>query len=87
MKKQGNHSQLKDQENSPERTNNEKDPFSLIDTKLKKEIMKILKEFRKVIDRNADYCKKELEIIWKSQEELENLFAEMKAELKAMIAK
>ena len=46
-----------------------------------------MKESRKVIDRNADYCKKELEIIWKSQEELENLFAEMKAELKAMIAK
>ena len=32
--------------------------WSLIDTKFKKEIMKILKELRKAIDRNADYCKK-----------------------------
>ena len=58
MKKQRNHSQLIDQENSPERTNNETDLFSLIDTKFKKEIMKILKDLRKAIDRNADYCKR-----------------------------
>ena len=36
MKKQRNHSQLKDQENSPERTNNETDFFNLINTKGKK---------------------------------------------------
>ena len=53
-----NHSPLKDQENSPERTNNETDLFSLTDTEFKKEIMKILKEFKKAINRNADYCKK-----------------------------
>ena len=58
--KQKNHSQLKDQENSPERTNNETDLFSLIDTEFKKEIIKILKELRRTIDRNADYYKKEL---------------------------
>ena len=46
--------------------------------------MKILKELRKVINRNADYCKKELETIRRSQEKLETSFAEMKAELKAM---
>ena len=57
MKKQRNHSQLKDQENSPEGTNNETDLFSLIDTEFKKEVMKILKQLRKIIDRNADYCK------------------------------
>ena len=34
-----------------------------------------------VIDRNEDYCKKELETIRKSQEKLENLFAEIKAEM------
>lgn len=34
------HSQWKDQENFPERTNNEKDFLSLKDTKYKKEIMK-----------------------------------------------
>ena len=59
MKKQRKHSQLKNQENSPEGTNNETDLFSLIDTKFKKEVMKILKELRKAIDRNADYCEKE----------------------------
>ena len=45
--KQRNHSQLKDQENSPEGTNNEIDLFSLIDTNFKNEVMKILKELRK----------------------------------------
>ena len=49
MKKERKHSQLKDQEYSPERTNNETDLFSLTDTKFKKEVMKILKELRKAI--------------------------------------
>ena len=35
--KQRNHSQLKDQDNSPERTNNETDLFSLTDTDFKKD--------------------------------------------------
>ena len=39
---------------------------------------------RKAIDRNTDYCKKELETIRSSQEKLENSFAETKDELKAM---
>ena len=42
--------------------------------------MKILKELRKVINRNADYYKKELETIRRSQEKLENSLEEMKAE-------
>ena len=46
--------------------------------------MKILKELRKALNRNADYCKKELETKRRSQEKLENSFAETKAELKAM---
>ena len=87
MKKERNHSQLKDPENSPEGTNNETDLFSLIDTEFKKELMKILKESRKATDRNEDYCKKELETIRRSQEKLENSFAKMKAELKAMNSK
>ena len=40
MKKKRNHSELKDQENSPEGTNNETDLFSLIDTKFKKNVMR-----------------------------------------------
>ena len=68
MKKQRNHFQLKDQEHSTERTNNKADLFSLTDTDFKKEIVEILKELRKVIIRNAEYCKKELETIKRIQE-------------------
>ena len=46
--------------------------------------MKILKELRKSVNRNADYCKKELETIRRSQEKLENSYVKTKAELKAM---
>ena len=46
--------------------------------------MEILKELRKIINRNANYCKKELESIRRNQEKLENSFAEMKTQLKAM---
>ena len=85
MKKQRNHSQLKDQENSPERTMRQTDLFSLIDTDFKKEIMKILKELRNAIDRNAEYCKKELETIKRNQKNFKtHSFAKMKTELKAM---
>ena len=45
--------------------------------------MKILKELRKAINTNADYYKKEPETIRRSQENLENSCAKMKAELKA----
>ena len=58
MKKQKKHFQLKDQENSSEGANSETDFFNLIDTEFKKQVMKILKELRKVIDRNADCYKK-----------------------------
>ena len=74
------HSQLKSRE-LPWK-NNETDLFSLRDTKFKKEIMKILKEFGKSMNRNADYCKKELQTTKRSQEKSENSFAKMKAKLK-----
>ena len=61
MKKQKKDSQLKDQVNFSERTNNKTDLFRLIGTKFKKEIRKILRELRRARDRNADYCKKEEE--------------------------
>ena len=32
--------------------------FNLIDSELKKEVMKILKELRKAVNRNADFYKK-----------------------------
>ena len=46
--------------------------------------MRILKELRKPIDINADYCKKKLEIVKRGQEKLENSFPETKTELKQM---
>ena len=46
MRKLRNHSQLIDQENSPEGAKNKIDLCSLIDTEFKKEIVKILKEFK-----------------------------------------
>ena len=67
MKKQRNYSQLEEQEKSPERTNNETDLTRLLDHKFKKEIIKMLKELRKMIDRNADHCNKELETIKTNQ--------------------
>ena len=61
---------------------------SLTDTKFKKEIVKILKvlrvpmkELRANMNSNADYFRKELEYIRRSQEILENSFAETQAEL------
>lgn len=53
-----NQSQLKDQENFSERANNDTYLLCLIHTKFKTEIIKILKELRGAIDRNADYCKR-----------------------------
>jgi len=44
MKMLRNHSQLKEQQNSPEGENNEADICSLTDTKFRKELVKILKE-------------------------------------------
>ena len=46
MKKPRNHSQLKEQENSPEGKNNKTDLCSLTHIWFKKEIVKILKEWR-----------------------------------------
>ena len=62
MKQLRNHSQLKEQENSPEGANNETDLCSLTDTEFKKEKVKILrdlrvnlKELRPDMNSNADY--------------------------------
>ena len=68
MKKLRKHSQLKEQENSPEAANKETDLCSLIDTEFKREVVKILKELRLNIkelradmNSNADSFRKELE--------------------------
>ena len=68
MKKQRNHSQLKEQENSPKADNNETDLCSLTDTEFKREVLKILKELIEDSNGNADSFRKELENIRQSQE-------------------
>ena len=78
-----NHSQLKQQENSPKAVNNETDLCSLTDLEFKREIVKILKELREDINSNADSLRKELENIKRSQEKLENSFTEIRTEIKA----
>ena len=94
MKKLRNHSQLKEQEDSPEAANNESDLCSLIDTEFEREIVKILKELRvnikelrADINSNTDFFRKELENIRSNQEKLENSFAETQTELKAIKSK
>ena len=44
----------------------------------------MLKELRKVINRSADDCKKEIESIRRIPEKLKNSFEETKTELKTM---
>ena len=56
----------------------------LTDMQVKKQVVKILKEFRADMNSNADYFRKEIENIRRSQEKLESSFAETQAELKAL---
>ena len=91
MKKLRKHSQLKEQESSPEAGNNETDFCSLRDTEFETQIVKILKELRvnmkelrADINSNADYFRKELENIRRNTEKLENSFLEMQTELKTL---
>ena len=60
MKKLRNHSQLKQQENSPKAIDNETVLCSLTDFEFKRERVKILKELRENINSNADSFRKEL---------------------------
>ena len=53
MKKQRNYFKSKEQEKSPEK-NNETDLNSLSDPGFKKQAIKMLKNLRKVIDKNTD---------------------------------
>lgn len=51
------------------------------------EVIKILKELRKAINKNVDYYKKELEIIKRNHVKLEDSFTQTKSELKAINSK
>ena len=72
MKTLRNQSQLKEKRNSPKEVNNETDLWSLTDIEFKREIVKILKELKVDMKSNADYFRKELENIRRSQEKSEN---------------
>ena len=87
MKKHRNHSQLKEQENTPKAVNNETDLCSLTDIEFKREIVKILKELREDMNSSADALRKELENIRRSQGKLENSFAKMQTELMAIMSR
>ena len=78
IKKLRNHSQLKEQENSPEAAN-KMELCGLTDTEFKREVLKILKKLRQniselkvYINSNADSFKKEIETIRRNREKLEN---------------
>ena len=83
MKKLRNHSQSK-QQNAPKSVNNETDLCSLTDLEFKRDIVKILKALREDMNSNEDSLRKELENIRRSQEKLENSFAEIQTELKSV---
>ena len=84
MKRHGNHSQLKDEQHSPERTNNKADLFTLIVTDFKKGDTENTDKIRKGYWQKYRVMKKELEATKRNQEKLENSFTETKAELKSM---
>ena len=81
MKTHRNHSQLKGQKIPLKKQWNR--PLSVIDTESKQEI-KILKELGLLIKMQITVKKKKDLEIMRSQDKLQNSFAEMKAELKMM---
>ena len=78
---QRNYSQLKAQK-SLESPNDETDLSSPPDADFRMEAIKMLKELRKIIGRNTDYCNKELEATKRNQSKLDNFTAKMKTSYK-----
>lgn len=60
MKRQKSYCQLKEQVKSLERTNNETDLTSLLHSKYKNEVIKMVKKLRKITERSVDHCDKEI---------------------------
>ena len=80
-KSKRNHSQLKWE--ILWKNKNETD-FTSISSEFKKEVIQIWKELRKIINRNAHHCNKEINTIKKNQSKLDNSIAKVKANLEAM---
>ena len=87
MQRQRNNSQINEQDKSPERTNNERDLAGLLDLEFKKEIIKMLTNLRKIVNRNADHCNRELETIKMNQSKIQNSIAEIKINLETMTSR
>ena len=51
---------MKEQLKCLERTNNETDLTSLLHSKFKNEVIKMLKKLRKITERSADHCDKKI---------------------------
>ena len=83
MKKQRNYSQSKEQEKSPKRINNETGLSSLLDPEFEKEVIKMLKELRKIINRNTHNFNKQLKTTKRNQSKLDNSVAEVKIHLES----
>ena len=77
MNKQRNYSKLK-QENSSERMNSETDHSSPLGPEIQKEVIKIVKELRKVINIKGDHYKKVTRNLQNNNLKLENSFAKIK---------
>ena len=62
------------------------DLSSLPDSEFKKEVIKILKELRRTINRNADHCNKDLEMIM-SHSKLDKSVTDVKTKSQAKNSK
>ena len=62
----------KNKKNHLKQQNNKTDLSSQLDPKFKKEAIKMPKELRKIINRNAYYCNNELETIKRNQSKPDN---------------
>ena len=84
MKRQKNYSQLKKQEKTPEKINNEREINNLPEKELKTLVIKMLTELGKGVELNTDHFNKELENTKKTQSKIVNPISEIKSPLETM---
>ena len=58
-------------------------PLQSTKPQVQKGVIKMPKELRKIFDRNADHCNKELETIKRNQSKLDNSIAKIKKQSKS----
>ena len=84
MKRQRNYSQLKEQEKSPQRINNEAEIPVYWTSEFKRVVIKMLTKLSHIISINADDWKKELANIKMNKPTIHNSISEIKSNLEAM---